>query len=262
MPVVGLVAGTREIELAKLLAEAYGAGTALKELPAELMPSGIAAALAVQQQFLKQRSSRIGGWKVGSPSPTGAIQAAPLPAEGIRPGPATFSYGQFPLVGLELEIAFGFGRSFEPSPQMYTDEEVLAGVKFMRPTIEIVSSRFAQWPAVDKLWQLADLQNHGALVVGEAVEYRGDFPYAQPELGFAFDGSDIAPKAPFNPHNPAGDPRRLLPWLVNHCTRLGLSLTQETVVTNGSYTGMYFPSGPGTAVGRIAGLPPITLTLI
>jgi 2-keto-4-pentenoate hydratase len=257
-----LIAGTSETALAKLLAEAYGAGTALEALPAGLMPSGIAAALAVQQQFLKQRGSRIGGWKVGAPSPTGTIQAAPLPAEGIRPSPAAFSYTQFPVVGLELEIAFGFGRSFEPSPQAYTDAEVLAAVKFMRPTIEIVSSRYAQWPAVDKLWQLADLQNHGALVVGEAVEYRGDFAFAQPEISFAFEGSDIAPKAPFNPHNPAGDPRRLLPWLVNHCTRLGLSLTPETVITTGSYTGMYFPSGPGTAVGTMAGLPPITLTLI
>jgi len=58
--------------------------------------------------------------------------------------------------------------------------------------------------------------------------------------------------------NPAGDPRRLLPWLVDHCRRHAIALPAGTFITAGSFTGMYFPKKPGTVTGRIAGPPAIT----
>jgi 2-keto-4-pentenoate hydratase len=129
----------------------------------------------------------------------------------------------------------------------------------MLATIEIVSSRFAQWPGVDKPCQLTDLQNHGALACGEAVAYSAAFPFAAPSLTFAFDGADII-RSPVA--NPAGDPRRLLAWVVNHCTARGISVGGDVVITIGSRTGMRFASSPGTVIGEIRGLPPVSLTLV
>jgi 2-keto-4-pentenoate hydratase len=63
------------------------------------------------------------------------------------------------------------------------------------------------------------------------------------------------------PANPAGDPRRLLTWLVNHASSRGIAVTPEMVVTAGSYTGMFFPREAGTASGRIEGLAPVSVTL-
>jgi 2-keto-4-pentenoate hydratase len=62
--------------------------------------------------------------------------------------------------------------------------------------------------------------------------------------------------------NPAGDPRRLLTWLVNHHVAHGLTLEPGCVVTCGSYTGMYFPKATGAALGQINGLPPVKLALV
>jgi 2-keto-4-pentenoate hydratase len=67
---------------------------------------------------------------------------------------------------------------------------------------------------------------------------------------------------PATAQNPAGDPRRLLPWLVNHQTQNGFTVTPEMVLTTGSYTGMYKTSGPGLAVGEIRGLPTVVVELI
>ena len=72
------------------------------------------------------------------------------------------------------------------------------------------------------------------------------------------DGADIV-KCPVA--NPAGDPRRLLAWVVGHCTVRGITVDSDDVVTTGSYSGMHFASAPGTVVGEIRGLPPIGLTL-
>ncbi|MBA5791108.1 2-keto-4-pentenoate hydratase, partial [Escherichia coli] len=41
----------------------------------------------------------------------------------------------------------------------------------------------------------------------------------------------------------------------------GIVLPAGTVVTTGSYTGMFFPNAASTAIGRIAGLPPVSVTL-
>ena len=178
-------------ELARLLAAAQETGSPLISLSPEFVPVDAAAAFAVQHRTLALRHQAIGGWKVGAKSPTGPIQGAPLPGDRILEAGAVVRREDYPVLGLELEIAFRFGRVFEPSDHPYADEVVLAGVASMLATIEIVSSRFAQWPGVDKLYQLADLQNHGALACGEAVAYSAAFPFAAPALTFVFDGADI-----------------------------------------------------------------------
>jgi 2-keto-4-pentenoate hydratase len=241
-------------ELARLLVTAQETRSPLRSLLPELVPAD-----AVQQRTLALRSQAIGGWKVGARSATGPILGAPLPADRVLGAGAAVRCDDYPVLGLELEIAFRFGRVFEPCAQPYADEVVLAGVASMLATIEIVSSRFAQWPDVDKLCQLADLQNHGALVCGEALAYAAGFPFTAPSLTFTLDGVDIV-KAPVA--NPAGDPRRLLAWVVNHCTARGMAVGTDVVVTTGSYTGMHFASSPGTLVGEIRGLPPVSLTLV
>ena len=246
-------------ELARLLATAQETRSPLISLHPELVPVDTAAAFAVQHRTLALRGKAIGGWKVGAKSLAGPILGAPLPGDRILGAGAVVQREDYPVLGLELEIAFRFGRVFEPSTEPYADEVVLAGVASMLATIEIVSSRFAQWPAVDKLCQLADLQNHGALACGEAVAYSADFPFAAPSLAFVFDGADIV-KSPVA--NPAGDPRRLLAWVVNHCTARGIAVGGDVVVTTGSYTGMHFASSPGTVIGEIRGLPAVSLTLV
>ena len=136
---------------------------------------------------------------------------------------------------------------------------MLSSIATMGATIEVVSSRFAAWPKIEPLLALGDLLNHGALIIGEFIPYDASFPFVEPALSFTYGDEDIVPG---DGANPAGDPRRLLPWLVNHHTQNGLNVTPEMVITTGSYTGMYKTSGPGLAVGQIRGLPAVSVELI
>ncbi|WP_287031399.1 2-keto-4-pentenoate hydratase [Pseudomonas sp. UBA6310] len=245
--------------LASLLHQARQDRQPLTGLDPAQAPANPAAAYAVHKQILGLRDVGVAGWKVGSKSSDGPIQAAPLPADGVHPTGVQLRRDDFQPLALELEVAFRFNRRFEPG-RSYSDEEVMQAIGSMGPTIELVTSRYADWPKVEPLWQLADLMSHGALVVGEFIPYREDFPFAAPSLTFEFAGERRLPD--WTAVNTAGDPRRLLPWLVNHCTAQGIVLTPETVVTTGSYIGMYFAEGAGAVKGSIAGLPAVELTLV
>jgi 2-keto-4-pentenoate hydratase len=249
--------GTTE-SLAQRLFAAQAAGAAPITVPPDLAPASVEAAYAVQERLRELRGGGPAGWKVGSNAPDGPILGAPLPADRIFPSPGTLRRADYAVVGLELEIVFCFGRSFAPSSQDYGAEEVIAGIASFCAAIEVVSSRLAGWPQVDKLLQLADLQNHGALIVGGQTKYDSHFPFLAPKLDFRFNGERITPN---RPANSAGDPRRMLAWAVNRCTTRGRSFAQGTMVTTGTYTGCFFVTRPGTALGEIVGLPPVQLQI-
>ena len=243
--------------LSTLLANAYRThGTV--SVPTELDPADVDAAYAIQGQVLAAIGSTAGGWKIGAKSTDGPIQGSPLPMVGVHRGGVVLNRKQFPILGLELEIAFSFGRDFTAADAAISDSEIMASLQSMRTSIEIVSSRLADWPKNPPLTQLADLQNHGALIVGEAIDYRAGFSFLHPTLRLSlgdtvlFDGSG---------NNPAGDPRRLLPWLVRHCLSRGLSLPASSIMTTGSFAGIHFPSQAAVVTGEIEGLPTLQFTL-
>lgn len=245
-------------ELGHLLSDAYSQQAMLAIVPPELEPADSDAAYLAQQAFLRRSRASIGGWKVGAKSETGTIQGAPLPLSGIHPASSVLRRSGFALLGLELEIMFCFDCDFKPRAAPVSDEEVLECISAVGVAVEIVSSRLAGWPDVPKLNQLADLQNHGALVIGELSDYRADFNFRRPDAHLTFNGADVFKGQGVNP---AGDPRRLLSWLVNHCSARGIAIPGGTVITAGSYTGMYFPQETGLVIGQIAGLPPLHFEL-
>ena len=241
--------------LANALAQAWC--TAPITLAPPLVPTDAATAYAAQHLSLALRGQTMVGWKVGAKTADEPIQAAPLPT--VLSSPARLSRAGFGRgLGLELEIAFRMRAELPPRDRPYTAAEVLDNIDGVCASIEWVASRLNAEPPPAALAQLADLQNHGALIAGDCVPYDAALPFVSPQLSWRFDGQDIAPSTVANP---AGDPRRLLAWVVNHCNELGLVVPAACLITTGSYTGVYLPAGPGEAVGSIAGLPAVRVTI-
>ncbi|MDB5990965.1 MAG: 2-keto-4-pentenoate hydratase [Herbaspirillum sp.] len=243
--------------LGSLFSKAYASYSTITVPPA-LMPDNADDAYAIQHFIIDQCEARIGGWKVGSKSVDGPAHCAPLPQQGIYKPGAIIDRDNYPVLGIELEIFFGFNRGFMPGVAEISEQEVMQSIGTIGASIEIVSSRIAGWPKAPPLAMLADLQSHGALIVGEQIAYRDDFPFQNPIVHLNVDGKDIF-KGPGV--NPAGDPRRLLCWLVNHCNRRGIAIPAGAVITTGSYTGMHFPAQACCVAASIAGLPPIDFEL-
>jgi 2-keto-4-pentenoate hydratase len=223
-----------------------------------MRPADQAQAYSIQFEILGYKKSKIGGWKVGAQTPDAPARGSLIPSENIYLSGVMLDQKKYLQSGIELEIYFQLAKRFEASNAPYPEDAILSKIEWIGAAIEIVSSRYAEWPNVDRNLQLADLQNNGALILGERVPYTKVYPFLSPNLQLSFEGKQIAPEMPTNP---AGDPRRLIPWVVNQCVLNGHPFTSDMVITTGTYTGMHFPKEIGTAQGIFDGLPPVSLHL-
>jgi len=210
-----------------------------------------AAAYAVQDQSLRWLGP-VGGWKVGAASPTQTPICAPLPAAGLLACGVALSPPQGALRGLELELALRVAHDLPPQQLGLGDAALSTVFDAVLPVIEWVDSRLARGQASPALARLADLQSHGALILGPAcslgpVDPDPDLPTLSATL--CWNGQTVANTVG---GNPAQDLRRLVDWLIGHTARRGLPLRAGQIVTTGSCTGLLWaPEGEVRVQGRL-----------
>ncbi|MCM2253687.1 MAG: hydratase, partial [Ramlibacter sp.] len=151
-----------------------------------------AAAYAVQDETV-QGLGAVGGWKVDARTPGTEPRCAPLPAGGLHASGAALVGPQWRMRGVEVELALRLGRDLV-CPAGEPDEAMLRGaVESVLPAIEVIETRLCDWRDSPVLAQLADLHNHGGLVLGapSALGPAGpDLRTVQAYL--AFDGQPVA----------------------------------------------------------------------
>ena len=215
---------------------------------ASCKPANADEAYLVQRLVLDELGG-CAGYKIGAGSPTAVPQCAPLPATKVFGAAAGIRRDDYTRIGLELEIAFSFAQDVDHALSEQADE-VIDAVDTMSVVVEVVDSRFDSWPNVDPLLQLADLQNNGALVIGDSRPYDRTFDFSAPHVSFYCGNHSIYEGAA---RHPAGDPRRLIAWLVARTLETGHSIPARTMLTTGSYTPLYLATGPGVVRGTIEG---------
>jgi 2-keto-4-pentenoate hydratase len=207
-------------------------------------PPDLAAAYAVQDAT----ADAIGpmrGWKVGAKAPELEPAASPLPASGIFASGVTLIGPPWTMRGIEVEAAVRFARDFVPASPEIDRAQLQDAIDCVLPAIEVVETRLVDWRDSAPLAQMADLQTHGALVLGEPSTMKpADLDLRQVEAYLAFDGQ---PVASCRGANTGGDVWRLLAWLAWHAAQRGRPLRAGDVVTTGSCSGLLF-AGEGMHV--------------
>ncbi|WP_427915470.1 2-keto-4-pentenoate hydratase [Ramlibacter sp. MMS24-I3-19] len=197
----------------------------------------VPAAYAVQDATAEALGP-IAAWKVGAASPEATPGCAPLPASGVRPAGALLQGSEWQLRGIEAELAVRLGRDLTPDDE--NDRPRLsAAIDAALPALEVVETRLQDWRSSDPLDQLADLQSHGALIVGPPLPWRAEAPVDLRTLRvtLAFDGQPVADA---RGSHPVGNVLPLLGWLARHARQRGRRLRAGDVVTTGSCTGLLF----------------------
>jgi 2-keto-4-pentenoate hydratase len=242
---------------AALLVNAWQSGKPV--MSAEIQPQDRQGAYAIQDAMM-QRLGRVGGWKVGARGETDEPACAPLPASVILPTGTPLPQGLHQrLRVIEVEVAFRLGRDLLPGGRLLPYEELASAFDAMLPVIEFVETRLSDWAEADPLAKLADLQSHGALVLGAAVAMPAallDFSPVQARL--SFDGKEVAST---RGGNPAVDVWRLLAWQALHCEERGMPLRAGQIVTTRSLTGMLSAAAGAKVEGLVVGLGPVRLDL-
>jgi 2-keto-4-pentenoate hydratase len=190
-------------------------------------------------------------WKSGGPSREAVLTHAPLPPEGVWASPADARSWPFNIRLIEVEIALRLAREVTPAQAAAMAQDATGGlVDAMAVSIEIVDSRWQQGAAAPALLKLADLQAHGALVLGEWV------PFAQRDWLAQRCTVQIGsqPAVERRGTHSMGDPTWLLPAWLRHATREGQTVPAGTVVTTGTWCGMLPASVGDRVVARFDGI--------
>lgn len=201
----------------------------------DVLPASAADAYQVQDLTVAELGP-IGGWKVGAKNATSEPTCAPLPLAGVLPSGCSLTGQPWQLRGIEVEAALRLGRDLDPQGQLLLPEELAPFFDAVLPVIEVVETRLLDRASCDPLSQLADLQSHGALVLGPASPMPAallDLSTLQAHLWF--DGQRTASTLG---GNPATDLWRLIAWLALHCAQRGQPLRAGQIITTGSCTGL------------------------
>ncbi|WP_280152574.1 fumarylacetoacetate hydrolase family protein [Piscinibacter sp. XHJ-5] len=171
-------------------------------------------------------------WKSGGASRTAALAHSPLPPSGVWTSPATARSWPFRLRIIEAEIALRLKRDVAASnAASLTPDETAGLVDAMAVSIEMVDSRFTEGVSAPALLRLADLQSHGALVLGDWRPYQPRDWSAQ-TCRVRVDGKVVDEKTGTHP---LGDPAWLVPGWLRHVARAGTAVPAGSVVTTGAW---------------------------
>jgi 2-keto-4-pentenoate hydratase len=159
---------------AALLAQAWREGKQIAELPAQARPQTLEQGYDVQDKLIAAMGEPVGGWKLGVGSPAALKQfslARPLAGRVLHS--RFYKTGDrvvLPASGavtVEFEIAFVLGRDIAPGERI---ADPLSAVAEVRPTFELVLSRFANRRAVGWPSFVGDSVGFGALIIGEPID--------------------------------------------------------------------------------------------
>lgn len=203
------------------------------ELPDAAAAYAVQDAVAAAFGWFGERPARY--WKSGGPSRDAVLTHAPLPPDGVSASPADLRERPLRLRGIEAEVALRLARDVDASLAASLDASAAASlVDAMCVSIEIVDSRWVEGLEAPALAKLADLQSHGALVLGPWV------PFAARDWNEQVCRVRIGARAPVERRgsHALADPLFVLPAWLRHATRGGRGVPAGTVVSTGTWVGI------------------------
>jgi 2-keto-4-pentenoate hydratase len=220
---------------AQFLLAARSRGTPGERIPESFRPASVDEGLAVQRRVSELAGFPIGGWKCSVPTEPRPVACAPIYAGTIAYHSPCRVAARGTTVQVEPEIACVIGRDLPRRPEPYSEEDVCDAVKEARFVLEILGSRFREFPNVPFPENLADGIANQGLLVGPAV--RDPWRQALGEFPIAVTSGDSLLATKEGKH-PDRYPLRPLHWLANFLADTGTPLREGMIVTTGSYCGI------------------------
>lgn len=211
------------------LADYRQRGEAAPLLPAELRPTSLAEAFAIQQWLFIESDLPVVGWKAGLPGPDKWVLA---PIAHLQQGELCLFEQQSEQYSIEPELAFLLATDLPARTEPYSEAEVRSAIGATHLALELIIRPYSADAGAQFLDQLAaGLFNQG-LYIGPALAEES--LSEKFELVLEYSGQ----QQKFDAQHPNQDPLLPLYWLVNHLSQQGIGLKQGEWVITGSYAGV------------------------
>lgn len=234
------------------LTTARRVGQAQPAVPLMDAAAAYAAQHAVARAFGWFDGSAPRYWKSGGPSRDAVSTHAPLPPAGVWHSPADAREWPFLLRGIEAEIALRLRAPVDAARANTLDlNSARALVDVMCVSIEIVDTRWIDGLLAPPLARLADLQSHGALVLGDWVPFDAARDWSA-QLCRVRIGSQ--PARTYRGTHSMADPAFVLPAWLRHVTRNGEVVAAGTVVTTGTWCSLLMAEAGDEVIAAFDGI--------
>ena len=219
-------------------------------LDAAEVPSGFAEGFAIQDKVVAALDFAVIGWKVMA-VPDGPVIFAPILQSGRVAAGSTWTVVGKEPAGIELEIAFRFGRDV---PAGASPQQVLDAVETAHVVFELCQSRLADPGKQPRHVMLADCIANAGLVVGpEIAGWRSENLKGR-DGRLLVDGK-------VHVEGKSADPIDALQMLPPALAAGGKRLAAGQIVITGSLIGMNWLTGRHDLEGAIDGLGKVTIGL-
>jgi 2-keto-4-pentenoate hydratase len=248
---------TESLNAAASIAEAWHHDQHFDALPSGTMPVDIAEGYAIQAELAKRIDAPQVGWKIAATNKSGQQHidvSAPiigrLFADRVYLNPATLLMRNNQMRVAEAEFTFRFGIELAPGPQRSRDE-VMEHVDALFPSIELPDSRFNDFVSAGAAALIADNACAREYILGDEVSGRWrDIALDKFAVYVDLNGEQVVSG---HGADVLGDPRDALTWMVNECSRQGITLKRHQYVTTG-VIGRPVPIKPGDHIRADFGL--------
>lgn len=174
-------------------------------------------------------------WKSGGSWRAATLTHAPLPPQGVWTSPVQAAGWPFHLRGIEAEIALRLQCDVDTALAMTLDAScAMELVDAMCVSIEVVDSRWQEALEAPPLTKLADMQSHGALILGAWC------PFVLRDWSKQLCQVKISTKTMIERYGAHSlrNPAFQLPAWLRHATQEGRCVLAGTVVTTGTWVGI------------------------
>jgi 2-keto-4-pentenoate hydratase len=231
--------------------------TLLLDLPANLQPTTIEGAYAIQDASVRQHG-KVRGWKVGPAKNGDEPRCSPLTAS-LLASPASVPAARPVALELELEVAATLAADLAPRGRAYAVEDVAATIGSLHLAFELIGSRFEDRKRVSSLTAIADQQSNAGIVIGPGLSAWRELDLSTLELTLAVGGEQVGAA-----HNGPSTAAllELVTWLANHATARGTGLRAGEVIITGARLGPCPVPHTGLIEGKGVPFERVSLTLI
>jgi 2-keto-4-pentenoate hydratase len=244
-------------QAAAVLLSARRDRTLLADLPADLRPTTIAEAYAIQDASVR-RHGEVRGWKVGPARNGDEPRCSPLTAS-VLVSPASVPGTRLVPLELELEVAATLAADLAPRGRAYSVEDVAAAIGSLHLAFELIGSRFEDRRRVSPLTAVADQQSNAGVVIGPGLTAWRELDLSTVDLTLALDGEQVGAARGGASTAALLD---LVTWLANHAAARGAGLRSGEVIITGARLGPRPVPSAGLIEGEGAPFEPVRLALV